>query len=537
MFRFVCKCIFPIFMIFLASSGIAESTAQDQTSSNSTSGPMYFHSYVKDAADCSMLIARKGIVFGENIASPAATCPDAYAWKSFMDAIQAGFWINWANDETIWVSTPKPLCSSTRDVDCCFVDPKGKQQVGYRNSAGKIVKPGDIGGPGENCPYIPGDWGGADETTFAGAKAQTSHNTTFLHRFNPARIARQREVEVVYRNDAFTRYTVAANIYSLVGLKQLFQSTAGEAANSAPYRPTGQGINYPSDALMFKVDWIPEYTMLELGYVRDHDNNPKTPPQNPEAPYITMKIRTPASDKKSTDPYQEETYYLAAVTGASKALPNWHWFAFEHVSNLGRCDYTGCNDSYGFKTAVTIKAPDWTEKNNKTMTFQSNFIRPHTESDQLQDGSDLFVRGKVYPSGVMQKELVGLFAKLKIGTGTEKKVNPDMPSQQDPAWQSYRLKGTQTQYYMNDGYSTIVGASITEGGFVNTASCMSCHVQAGVGADGTASTSVGATGRLNLDGLGKVVTGAPYTGDYYIRGSNEVRTARTDFVWGILFAQ
>lgn len=137
----------------------------------------------------------------------------------------------------------------------------------------------------------------------------------------------------------------------------------------------------------------------------------------------------------------------------------------------------------------------------------------------------------------MTSELATLFKQLKIGTGTAKKVNPDMPNQQDPAWQSYRLKGTQTQYYMNDGYPTIVGASITEGGFVNTASCMSCHVQAGVGANGTASTSVGATGRLNLDGLGKVVDGAPYTGDYFIRGSNTLITVRTDFVWGILFAQ
>jgi hypothetical protein len=126
---------------------------------------------------------------------------------------------------------------------------------------------------------------------------------------------------------------------------------------------------------------------------------------------------------------------------------------------------------------------------------------------------------------------------FKIGTGDTKKVNPDMPTMQDPAWKSYRLKGTQTQYYMNDGYSTIVGASITESGFVNTASCMSCHVQAGVGADGVPSTSIGGTGRLNLDGMGKVVRGAPYIGDFYTRGSTTLRTARTDFVWGILLAQ
>ena len=43
------------------------------------------------------------------------------------------------------------------------------------------------------------------------------------------------------------------------------------------------------------------------------------------------------------------------------ALPNWHWYAFEHVNNLGRCDFTGCNDSYGFKKTVSIPAPVQTD--------------------------------------------------------------------------------------------------------------------------------------------------------------------------------
>jgi hypothetical protein len=32
---------------------------------------------------------------------------------------------------------------------------------------------------------------------------------------------------------------------------------------------------------------------------------------------------------------------------SSKDIPNWIWATFEHVGNPGRCDYTGCNDSYG----------------------------------------------------------------------------------------------------------------------------------------------------------------------------------------------
>ena len=50
---------------------------------------------------------------------------------------------------------------------------------------------------------------------------------------------------------------------------------------------------------------------------------------------------------------------------------------------------------------------------------------------------------------------------------------------------------TWTQFYNNDDYPTIDGASITEGGFVNTSSCMSCHVQASVNAQGQLVAGVG----------------------------------------------
>lgn len=513
--------------------------ASGASAQNSTDGPMFFHSYVKDAKGCAMTVESNGeIVFPEGISNPAATCPDAFGWKQFIDAVSSQFWVNWANDETVWASQPKPVCTRAGQNDCCFVDISSNipQQVGYRNAEGVVVKPDDIGGPGKYCPYIPADWGGSDETTFAGGKPVTSHNTTFLRLLDPARIARQREVEVVYRNDPFVRYTTAQELYSQAGLKKLFDKMAGQAANSSPYRPHAQGVSYPPDAVMFKVDWIPEATMVELGYVKNHDNDPKTPPQNPDYPYITMKISASTDNGKT---YKEGIYYLAAVTGASKALPNWHWYAFEHVANLGRCDYLGCNDSYGYTHETEINAP--LQPNGTTpvkMTFQSNFLRPHTQDDQLKDQTQIFDLGKTYPSGTVTPGLAALYKARSIGQGGTAPVNPDIPAMTDPAWQSYRLKGTQTQYYTNDGYPTIVGASITEGGFVNTASCLSCHVQAGVGPSGASpGTSVGGTGRLNLSGIGTVVNGAPYTGDYYTRGTTNLLNARTDFVWGVLFAK
>ena len=335
---------------------------------------------------------------------------------------------------------------------------------------------------------------------------------------------------MVYRNDAFVRYTTANEMYSGPGLRALFNRISGEAANSAPYRPNGQGASYPSDAVMFKVDWIPEKTMVSFGYVSDHDNDPSTIPQDPKHPYIKIRMKVSTAPNK---PKTEGIYYMAAVTGASKALPNWHWYAFEHVNNVGRCDFTGCNDSYGFSTSVTMASP---LDPKKTITVQSNFIRPLVESDQLADSSDLFKLGQHYPSGQMNAGLEAIFKATGIGSGGAA-VDPQMPKTTDPAWQSYRLKGTQTQFYTNDGYPTIVGASITEGGFVNTASCLSCRVQASINSGGGPGTSIGSTGRLNNFGIGESVNGHPYTGDFYTRGTTNQLAVRVDFVWGILFAK
>lgn len=503
---------------------------------DSTATAMYFHSQVRDASECGASISNDGdINYPSSISSPAATCPDTFGWAQLLEAIQAEFWKNWANDETIWVSEPKPICTTDGSTDCCFWKRSGTPLVGYRDAAGKVVRPDDVGGPGKYCPYQPSDWDGANETTFAGGKPGSSHNTTFLRNLDPARIARQGEVEVVYRNPSFTAYTTALELYSKAGLAKLYGRISGEAANSLPYRPGGQGVSYPADAVMFKVDWIAREAMLELGYVMDHDSDPATPPQNADNPYITMKIKASSDDGKT---YKEDIYYLASITGSSKALPNWHWFAFEHVENLGRCDFTGCNDSFGFTTTVTIKAALQPDPDKPVMTsFESNFITPHTRDDELSDDTALFDLGKRYPSGKMTDGLMALFKDSGVGTGTSN-VDPEFPKITDPAWKSYRLKGTQTQYYNNDGYPTLVGASITEGGFVNTASCMSCHVQASVNAKGENGVpGVGATGRLNLLGLGTVVSGAPETGDFYDRGTTNQRAVQTDFVWGILNAQ
>ena len=103
----------------------------------------------------------------------------------------------------------------------------------------------------------------------------------------------------MYRSDNFVRYTTEQELYSKPGLAKLFARVAGEAKNSRPHRPTGQGVTYPYSAMMFKVAWIDQVTMVSLGYVTYHDNDAKTSPQNPDRPYISQKIRASSDDGKT----------------------------------------------------------------------------------------------------------------------------------------------------------------------------------------------------------------------------------------------
>jgi hypothetical protein len=158
---------------------------------------MYFQSQVRDASECTATATDGKISFPAAINSPAATCADTFAWSSFLETIQSEFWNQRANGETVWVANPKPICSSDGATDCCFVDISATPQVGYRDTSGDVRKPDDIGAPGKYFPYIPGDWGGAEETSFAGGKPGNSHNATFLHTLDPARVARQGQVDRV----------------------------------------------------------------------------------------------------------------------------------------------------------------------------------------------------------------------------------------------------------------------------------------------------------------------------------------------------
>ena len=126
-----------------------------------------------------------------------------------------------------------------------------------------------------------------------------------------------------------------------------------------------------------------------------------------------------------------------------------------------------------------------------------------------------------------------------MGVGTAS-ADPDyrVISADDPAWNNYRLKGTQTTFTTLSGVPSGTGATVTEGGFVNSASCTTCHSQASVDANGNAGMQgVGATWRPNLFGYPQVAMGSPDMAWFY-GGPEQTNVIATpiDFVWGILNA-
>lgn len=193
---------------------------------------------------------------------------------------------------------------------------------------------------------------------------------------------------------------------------------------------------------------------------------------------------------------------LVATHITSKAIPNWFWATFEWVGNAGRCDFIGCHDCFG-----TI--PQHVASNTDTV-------------------------GKVYPAGTITDALTALYKKNGYSG----------------AWLSeysnYRLKGSQTDFTLPTGEPLLVGNSVTEGGFVQTASCMTCHSRAAVDAAGkNAFPTFGEVQPLPLQSGSPepyqtqftTHNGTPIPSWYsHMTGQSSVPLFRqTDFVWAIPF--
>jgi hypothetical protein len=176
-----------------------------------------------------------------------------------------------------------------------------------------------------------------------------------------------------------------------------------------------QTITLPTDSIEVKANWVP---VSQLALFLNNDGAKPDP--------SLYHVNTVMEAGQPTQ------YALVAMHVISKMVPNWTWATFEHVNNPGRCDTLGCVNNFGAVPALTPAAA------------------PNGKQNSL------------YADCTKTAALTKLFVGVKI----------------DLAFMNYCLKGTQTDFTDSTGAPTRVGNSVTEGGFVETASCMGCHGRA-----------------------------------------------------------
>lgn len=153
---------------------------------------------------------------------------------------------------------------------------------------------------------------------------------------------------------------------------------------------------------------------------------------------------------------QEEVQVaLVALHIMARVVPNWIWATFEHKDNKGQCDYIGCHDSFGLEGGVVPPR----EGCGPTLSVCPS----DCPSDPIQCAISCAPCGERYVSALTPAAIALLQAN-------------GLPQ----AWENYRLKGTQVEFVDGDGDPTLLGNSVTESGFVPTASCITCHSRATV---------------------------------------------------------
>lgn len=463
---------------------------------------MYFDADIRDAEYCQFSITDKVANYGNKVTNPAMTCPDAFSWNLFAEVIADEFWKNWADESQNWPEQPWPMCSESITTNCC--------------------NPASNNNNLEHCPVYPGDELAQslkkaesftnDNKIIRGAKNQRNAISTFFQKHsdivrvgtarqkgkrgavnladtqdNPectssqidsvlpadpqsiGRILRQTNAEITIRNKTFHDYLFNNNLYNADGVLDVYRQNANNQTKNAPYHQSNQSgtpstpgklstVDLPPDAIMIKSNWVSEKVIdaIKNKYPKQYVHFGKA------NDYITKPAITILNTSKGKCNVSD-THYLMAFHISSKDVPQWVWTTFEHMNNPGRCDYTGCNDSFGHSVTVD-NAP-------------SNYIVPNQKNDNLSESSIVFDPDLQYPMGNQSEALTQLLTAYGIATSDRNGLYPN-PS--DKAWVNYRLKGSQVDFTDHQGRATHLGNSITEAGFMSQSSCIGCHSRAGV---------------------------------------------------------
>lgn len=249
--------------------------------------------------------------------------------------------------------------------------------------------------------------------------------------------------EEVRRNRAAYRYIVQNQLHTQAGLAGAYQKAQG-----------GWRVELPEDAVQVKADWVPVDTLLAWLARNGVRHN---------AAQVRAGFYTTVAEGRR--------YALVAMHVSSKDAPNWVWASFEHRLNPGRCDTTGCNDSYG---------------------AARRRVAPLAGAQNRQ-----------YAGCAKTAALKKLFEVKRVAA----------------AWDNYCLKASEIAFVARSGAPLMHGNSFTErvaaGIPLTRSSCISCHASAGFGRDGRAYTK-----QLTTFPMGTVKLPADIVAN--------------DFIWGIL---
>lgn len=522
----------------------------------------YFLADIRDAEECRMQYRNGEFIFPKNVTNPAVTCPDMFSWKLYIEVIQNRFWSAWADESQNWPAEPYQLCSQggVPGLSCC--------------------SPGASNNPQGHCPVFPGDshksklkrLNKMKTPAMADLKKDTDllrigipsiiehandisidPDTTLKIRSDntlpecPAsvidglvpkeyesigRVIRQTNSEVTVRNRTFHYYLFDNNLYNATGVMDVFELNAHNVnLSNAPYHLPNRSakgadgnfklarIDLPSDSIMIKSNWLHDSLAQRLGI-----------PENKEDPYISKFMATQLNNPDTEKPcLWYGTHHLMAFHVSSKDIPQWVWATFEHVSLPGRCDITGCNDSYGYKSSDDLPKG-----------VADNFVSPHVKSDELNSSSIVFDRDALYPPEQPRHALSRLFEASRIGGGVSSSAAE--PDPEDKGWLSYRLKGSQVEFTDLRGRPTFLGNSITEAGFMDGSSCVSCHARAGIHItrDDKPNFFKLSVFENSLSDYGYARSAHGIPNENWYNDSDtppSLDVLQTDFIWGFLFAK
>ncbi|MBN9673576.1 hypothetical protein [Roseibium aggregatum] len=523
--------VFALFLSILSLPALAASQPDPIDYS------MWFLSDVRDTPECDLSYVDGRYDFGDAVTNPAISCPDSFAWKVFTQVVQQKFWEDWTSDRQAWPSDPWPRCEPGQTGENCCSELAISNEVWPQHCP---VFPGATEGLPRHVLGTPSKAHRVPMAAAAGGAADKLGKWSDVPGNMKAPVIGAVQNELVFRNKAMMDYIFDRQMYHVEGLKAIYGAHLEKLGAYAPYRakplnpvqptsPTEASafVEFPIQSIMVKVNMMSFENARKLGM----------DPEDPDNPYIVVNLVPKVDDDTATTPEVElEPQILLAFHVSTKDLPNWFWATFEHVANQGRCDWLGCNDSFGYISTTTLEIGG-----DGPQSPSGNYQPPHKLMNADGTSVSAFDLARTYV-GVdrISPELDALFKATGIATADS--VNTSgRPTPGDKAWRSYRLKGSQTNFVDPTGRPTLLGNSVTEAGFVNSASCISCHARAGIDDKGLVPLDI-FVDTLSNAGIPKSFNGTPvdawfYVNGYYgVNGQREapaVRAVPADFVYGI----